>query len=200
MTTPTEPPPSDGTVRQRNEAVSLLEDIIVAKLAIDATEALLGSALRPFRVGTKAISMAWRELRVGRWHAPVDQKLINKYTAWFLLNSAIRIQRGISSGMALKEIKNTEQRFVQQHLAAQKSRVLAYQDSAFAAAQATAMVGKPMLKWVYNEEYKDCSPINGVVCKDLNGTIFDFRKPPQGLLPGQRHPHCQCKSAPVLSL
>jgi hypothetical protein len=118
-------------------------------------------------------------------------------SALFLLTSARRITAGLRSGRPVADVLATEHRYAKAHRQAQTDRRRAAEQARAAAETSRKRTGQPLVRWVYGPDPAPCTPIAGVYCKDLDGVIFPISNPPQGTLPGARHPRCRCRAAPV---
>jgi SPP1 gp7 family putative phage head morphogenesis protein len=196
----TEQPPEELDDQQQEQIVQQVAEILAAALAAEVALKLIRKLLAPLRIGVTAIGRAWKNL-MQTWFDPPpsegwagDKALQDawKFRAWFLFNSARRLQAGLAAGVPLADLLAREKRYAQAHADMQRKRVMAARDADAAAEASMINVGRRVFMW-WTMLDERVSPD----CKRLHGRIYPIGSPPGGVYPGGKHPYCRCKPRAV---
>ena len=174
-----------GFVTLPAEIVTAMTRLGISTAAIStATNLALNSPLPKVRGGPAARATAETEL---------------ERRAAYIVNAAKRIEQSMDEsvptpeagveGAKLFDALDREQTYHESHLNAQKKRMTA-------ARQTDKVVNRApvntKLRWhAIKDEKTDPE------CLELDGRIFTVNEPPNGVYPGQVHPHCRCTSQPA---
>lgn len=196
----TEQPPVTASERVDQQVAETLGQALAAGLATEALINLAGRLLAPLRIARKAIRAAWENLKETFFSPPPSEGYAGEkalkdawlYRGWFWLNSARRIQLGLSQGVPLADLLATERRHAEAHSVAQRNRVRAAREAD--AAAHLSVINGANLSFVWWTQQDDRVSKD---CKELHGKIYPIDAPPQGIYPGAMHPFCRCESRPV---
>lgn len=172
-------------------------ELLAAALAAGASTAVLAALLLRLPRSTAAVvkavvKVSYLHVRVRRDRSRTTARAATRadmprYSAWYLINAAKRVQHGVDGGATLPEALRAERRWARLHVQMQmRRRKVAQQvDDTHAA------VGGQLLGWVAMDDSRT-SPD----CRAAGGHNFDPTRPPVIGYPGSVHPQCRCFAGP----